>query len=126
MTGALWLELIKMALRYLAPALVGVIAHYIADSDQARLVEIFTSTEFAASLLASIVAFGLGLKLWLRKTRMALTAAASTSPVTIDEVKVMSKSAPPPLNTPTNEVPKLSEPKINQDIGNVSNWRGSL
>lgn len=123
MTPTLWLELVTMALRYLAPALVGVVAHYIADSDKERLIQILTSNEFAATLVASLVALGFGFKIWLTKTRLALTAAASPVPVTIEEVKVMAKSAAPPLSTPTNEVPVLSTPT---EIGNVNNWRGSL
>lgn len=111
MTGGLWLEVVLMALRYLAPVFVGVFARYLTETDQARLIEILTSKEVAASIAASLVALGFGVKVWLTKTRHALTAAATDGGLTLQEIAEVAKHQSPPLSTPVTATPKLTAPK---------------
>lgn len=103
-------ELLGMVIRYAAPAIVAALAHWMKETDRARLLEILTSEEMLAVYTACVVAFGFAVKSWLAKTRFALTAMAMPNPSTVAEVKETAKTQAPVLSTPAHEVPQLTQP----------------
>lgn len=111
MSPSVILELVLMALRYLAPLIVGVIAHYVTEKDQSRLIEILTSKEFAATLVTTCGAFYLAFRSWRTAKKTALAAAASPGPVTMQEAADLAKTQAPKLSTPATEIPQLTPKK---------------
>lgn len=103
-------ELVGLFARYVVPALVAALAHWLNEKDKAALITILTSNEMLAIYAASFVSLGFGIKSWLSKTRFGLTAAAMPTTSTPAEVAATSQTSAPPLSTPVNQVPQLSTP----------------
>jgi hypothetical protein len=101
-------ELVGLFARYIVPAIVAALAHYLSEKDQAALTTILTSNEMLAIYAASLASLCFGIKSWLSKTRFGLTAAAMPTTSTPAEVAAVSKVQAPVLSTPTNTVPQLT------------------
>ncbi len=104
-------ELVALIARYLVPAIVATLAHWLNEKDQASLIAALTSPEMLAVYGATIVSLVFAVKAWLSKTRFGLTAAAMPTTSTPQEVEATSKTQAPPLSTPVTEVPQLSPKK---------------
>ncbi len=101
-------ELVGLFARYLIPALVATLAHWLNEKDQASLISALTSPEMLAVYGATVVSLAFAVKSWLSKTRLGLTAAAMPVKATATEVAEVAKTQAPKLSTPTDVVPTLS------------------
>jgi hypothetical protein len=101
-------ELVGLFARYLIPAIVAALAHWLNEKDQASLIAALSSPEMLAVYGATVVSLSFAVKSWLSKTRFGLTAAAMPTTSTPAEVAAVSKVQAPVLSTPTNTVPQLT------------------
>jgi hypothetical protein len=101
-------ELVGLFARYLIPALVATLAHWLNEKDQASLVSALSSPEMLTVYGATVVSLAFAVKSWLSKTRFGLTAAAMPQTSTSAEVAEKSKTQAPLLSTPSDVVPTLT------------------